>query len=157
MKNYTINGFERKVGLCIMLLVISGLGLNACKKEQNAVTPDCTDYTLTQADLDKASEFNVKSGIIGDTFDSLFFKSHDTMTTKYLSRDVFENLIARNDSVGTGAIYVRRSYAIPDTNHRDQRTLTKVMLMIKHCSGYFPDGGDWEYVNMKIDASVDTS
>lgn len=159
MKKAEINGIRSGYTLFALCFLYALTGFFGCKKEQNVLAPQpCTNSTLTQAELDLANNFTVKTGVTGDTPDSVFFRSnpHDSSTLRYSSRDIFENAIASSDSVANGAIYIRKFYSIPDINHQDQRTLTKVMLMIRHCDGYFPDGGDWEYVNMKIDPTVDT-
>ena len=135
---------NRIARLILALLSIAYISVLVSCKSSSEVQGD---YVLLQSDLDQVTD-TVKIGITGDTFDSLFAKNNDLKTPLYSSRDIFQNLKAKADSVTTGAIYVRRFYSIPDLDHKYQRTLTKIMIMAKHNRGFFPDGGDWEYAIM---------
>lgn len=143
----------------IMVYLISGL--SGCKNDTVVNSPQNTDYILTQSDLDNAAVFLRDTGVIGDTPDMLFEKihiadnsalgwhsMHDTMTILHSMRTIYENQVAHLDSAKVGAIYIRKYYSDPSLDNHHQRTLTRIMLMVKRSVGFFPDGGDWEYTTM---------
>src|SRR5689334_2876019 len=136
-------------------------GVTGCKKDSAVNTPESTDFIIMQSDLDNAAVFLRDSNITGDTPDNLFDSihvsdnsaqgwhyMHDTMTILHSMRTIYENQTAHLDSAKVGAIYIRKYYSDPELDKNHQKTLRKIMLMIKREVGFFPDGGDWEYALM---------
>jgi hypothetical protein len=142
----------RSTATLIMTLAAT-LCFAACK-DGNPVAPPL-DYKITQSDLDKSSAV-IDTAIVGDRF-MVFHRIKDTTTYLHGARDVSGNLLAKNSPLDVGTIFVRKYASIPDSTHAWPRTTEKVMLMVKRFGGYFPDGGDWEYILTRYDASVDKS
>jgi hypothetical protein len=134
-----------RVWVVTIVITASTIGMMqfGCKSS----TQPTPSYSLVQGDLDNANLL-VKTGIVGDTKDTVFHKVNDTNTYKYALREIYQNDIAKRDSAAIGALYVRKYYFINDTTTKLPKTLQKIMVMAKHETGFFLDGGDWEYITM---------
>jgi hypothetical protein len=139
MKNQlTLSAFS------VLLLI----GLGACKSDSTSSTP--RTGTITQADLDNAKIAST-AGIVGDPFNAF---GTDTATTKHKLRDLFSS-ISNTTSVAEGDIFVRKAYWIASTASPNRDSILNFVVMIKRESGYYPQGGDWEYIKIPYDKTVD--
>ena len=122
--------------LTLITLVWAGCSYN---------TPEAPTYTVSQEQLDEATMLtsNQDTSIVGDPFNAF---STDTLTKKHKLRDLFEN-ISLDQHVSVGTIMVRRAYYYPWAHERD--SLINTVVMVKREAGYYPEGGDWEYMDIK--------
>jgi len=105
-------------------------------------------FQVTQAQLNAAviQHTTQDTSIVGDPFNVF---SGDAATVNHKLRDLFDNLPI-DKSISVGTILVRRAYYYPNSkNKRD--SLLNTVVMVKRESGYFPEGGDWEYMDIKYD------
>ena len=115
-------------------------------------TPEIPAFNVTQQELNNATLLtsNRDTAIVGDPFNGF---SSDTVTTRHKLRDLFENIpLDKNITVGT--IMVRRAYFYPWKYH-ERDSLINTVVMVKRESGYYPDGGDWEYMDIKYNKNTD--
>ena len=124
---------------------------NALNYNPNATQNDgsCAYYlAITQADLDSVVR-PIASRLTGDFLG--ISQSHDGANNAGSStiRDIFSS-VSRNDLIRPGSIFTKRVYA----NDSAGRLLV-TFAMVKQETGYFPMGGDFEYIVMPADTNVD--
>ncbi len=131
----------------VLIIVCISLFWTGCSYN----TPEVPGFKITQAQLDASTILgsDQDTAIFGDPFNG--FPS-DTFTTKHKLRDLFAN-ISLDKNVTIGTIMVRRSYYYPWATKRD--SLLNVVVMIKREAGYYPQGGDWEYMDIKYNSNTD--
>jgi hypothetical protein len=154
---------SKKSTLLVLCIVGSAsiFGL-ACGDSSNSNAPNSNaDFVLTQEKLDSFARVavSIETDIVGDKFavfhdrkDTSIVKN-DTMTFLHSLRDVTAATIDRNAMSVPGTIFARLFYTITDTLHSSPRKLKAIMLMVKHSRGFFPDGGDWEYISLPPDTT----
>lgn len=135
-------------GYGAVLTIAAGMAWAGCTYH----TPDAPIYNVTQNQLDEATILTLSgdTAIVGDPFNAF---AADTFTTKHKLRDLFEN-ISLDNTVKVGTIMARRAYYIPAVHH-ERDSLINIVVMIKRERGYYPEGGDWEYMDIKYDQNTD--
>ena len=140
MKRFTI-AYLTLITICLSM-VWAGCSYN---------TPEYPTFIVTQKQLDEATILSLSqdTSIVGDPFSAF---STDTFTTKHKLRDLFENIsLDKNISIGT--IMARRAYYYPWTHH-ERDSLINTVVMVKREAGYYPEGGDWEYMDIKYNKNT---
>ena len=132
----------RKTTILVMALVtISVIALvQSCKKDSTTTT-----ITATQAQLD-ASTTVVSQNLSGGTpFGNASISHNGTMLpTDSTLRDVYSNFTGATAS--PGSVMTKRVYM--KNPNGSMGVLEVTFAMVKHEVGYWPAGGDWEYVEM---------
>jgi hypothetical protein len=123
--------------------------LSGCASDPIATTTDPA-FKITQAQLDAAKMVpsGQNLGITGDPFNAF---GADTSTTLHKIRDLFCNT-ENSAPVQIGSVWVRRAYKY---NAGVKGVLINDVVMVKRETGYYPDGGDYEYMNIPYDSTVD--
>lgn len=109
-------------------------------------TPEGPTFNVTQAQLDNAVIIPSQqdTAIIGDPFNGF---PGDTVTIKHKLRDLFASIPVTKD-VTVGTVITRKAYYYTgDEYNRD--SLINIVVMVKREEGYYPEGGDWEYMDIK--------
>ncbi len=124
---------------------------NALNYNPNASADDgsCAYYIeITQADLDSVVR-PIASRLTGDFLG--ISQSHDGRSNpgNTTIRDIFSN-VSRNDVIRPGSVFTKRVYEKDSTGR-----LLVTFAMIKQEIGYFPAGGDFEYIVMPAADTVD--
>lgn len=68
-------------------------------------------------------------------------------------RDSYTNMSSPEGTIKQGTIFTKRVFM--KNKDGSKGCLEMVFGMIKHKAGYFPAGGDWEYIVMSIDEKTD--
>jgi len=120
----------------------------SCKKEDEPTT-----YTLTQADLNKATNAE-DLDVTGDEYGADVSIPHNGMpiSTDSTFRDIYSN-IATTDAIKMGTIFTKKTWMKNPDGSKGMMQVT--FAMAKRESGYNPAGGDFEYVMMPNDGSND--
>ncbi len=123
----------------------------SCKNDND--DPDPT-YTLTQEDLNKSSK-EVELNATGRKFGDASIPHGGTgLTTEDTYRDMYSTIgFKSSDASAVGTIFTKRTYMKNADGSKGDLIVT--FAMAKRESGYFPDGGDWEFVMMPNDGSND--
>ncbi len=137
--------------LSISLILLSGsiLFISSCKNE---ATPD-PSYTLTQADLNKSTqtqELNVTGVKYGA--DVSIAHNGQPISPSETYRDIYSS-IGPNGDIALGTIFTKKTYM--KNADGSQGALLVTFAMAKRESGYYANGGDWEYVVMPNDGTND--
>jgi len=128
----------------------------------NTTTNPPEDFVLTQEKLDAmaSSAIVLDTGIVGDKF-VVFHNRTDTSIVKndlntwlHSLRNVLANVASKDGDLPVGTVFLRLYNIIPDSVHTTPRTFTSVMVMVKQPRGFFPDGGDWEYIKIPVSNST---
>ncbi|MBT3802656.1 MAG: hypothetical protein HOG05_16025 [Bacteroidetes bacterium] len=134
------------------VIVFAGLVMSfyfvSCEKDD----PNAP-FVAVQDDLNMATndfDLNVTGKPYGDATIS---HNGSSMPADSTFRDIFTNLKKNADDVEKGTIITKHTYLMDNAGMKSDLQVT--FAMIKRESGYFADGGDWEYVMMPFDASVD--
>lgn len=132
----------------LLVLSLFALGIAAGFTFSNA-----KDYAATQNDLDKTVT-PAKLGSTGKPYGEVSI-SHDGrgISADSSIRDSYTNLKMPGGTIEPGTIFTKRAYAKKKDGSRGD--LVMLFAMIKHEKGYYPAGGDWEYVSIPYDKSVD--
>jgi hypothetical protein len=134
----------RPIGAIATLVVLI---IQSCAPE--SVTPSAvTDARITQEQLDGATiTTTAEYGITGDPFKAF---GTDTVTTLHKIRYLASST-DRTVPVGPGSIWVRRAYMY---DVKTRGTLINDVIMVKREGGYYPGGGDFEYMTIPYDSTV---
>lgn len=144
----------KKVSLLLTTAIVMAMAVNlsSCSKDDD--DDEVQDYTLTQADLNatnNAFELDVTGSPFGSS--SIAHNGNPDMTADDTFRDIYTNLASNSDSPEIGTIISKHTFSKDaDGNKAD---LLVTFAMIKRKSGYYADGGDWEYMVMPNDGSND--
>jgi len=153
--------------ICLIMITL----LFACSKKEGCTNATATNYDpdakkdngsctfvvnanpFTQAQLD-AVTMSIDTGFTGNSFVGAI--AHDGTENPNTStiRDVFAS-VSKTSTINTVAIISKRIYKKGSMGQRD--TLRAVTIMVKQPSGYFSEGGDWEYILIPIDGSTNLS
>lgn len=108
-----------------------------------ACSPTSSPPKVDQALLDSATNpiSATSTDITGDPFSAF---SDNTATTKI--RDLVSN-IKEGEPIVPGTIFVRRAYKYDEATKKRGEPINFV-VMIKREAGYFPEGDDYEYINI---------
>ena len=114
-------------------------------------SPEAPVFNVTQAQLDAATIIpsSQDTAITGDPFNGF---STDTLTTKHKLRDLFAN-ISLDQNIVIGTITTRKAYYY-SVNGNERDSLLNVVVMVKREPGYYPEGGDWEYMDIKYNKNT---
>lgn len=105
-------------------------------------------FELTQSDLDDVSNY-----ILSFTSGNFAHGGPDGISPDSTIRDIFASIPDLSGSIPVGTIVTKNTYKKnPDGTKSD---LFVSFAMVKRESGYYSDGGDWEYIKMPNDGSVD--
>jgi len=135
-------------------LVVTVFAVAISCTNENTQTPE-PGYTLTQTDLNNSIQ-EVDADITGTKYGSEVSIPHGGTSGNADStyRDIFTNVSKKSiGASGQGTVYTKRTYMKNADGSRGPLLVT--FAMAKHESGYYPDGGDWEYVMMPNDGSID--
>jgi hypothetical protein len=131
---------------CILAVALAGASIAGC--EFDSVKP-APITTITQTHLDRAVV--VPGDEIGVTGDPYHAFEHDSGTVRGKIRDLYSNT-HDYEPISPGAIWVCRSY---QCSSGTRGTLIDIGVMVKREPGYFPEGGDYEYMSIPYDSAVD--
>lgn len=134
---------------------ILGLSLliSSCKND-NTQTPE-PSYTLTQTDLNNSTQ-NVEMDVTGRKYGSDVSIPHggSNLTTEETYRDIYKNASKKSTNADApGTVYTKRTYMKNADGSKGALLVT--FAMAKRETGYYTDGGDWEYVMMPNDGTND--
>lgn len=137
----------------IVLSLGVALFMSSCKNDNEDPDPS---YTLTQNDLNKSSD-EVEKDITGKKYGEDVSIPHggSGLTFDDTYRDVYSNLSKSTSANDMGTIYTKRTYVKNADGSKGDLLVT--FAMAKRESGYYAEGGDWEYVVMPNDGSNDYS
>ncbi len=141
--------------LLSIILIMCGAMFFMSSCSNNDEDPD-PSYTLTQADLNKSTdevEMNVTGKKYGEDVSIPHGGSGLTFDDTY--RDIYSKTTKSTAAEGMGTIYTKRTYVKNADGSKGDLLVT--FAMAKRESGYFTEGGDWEYVMMPNDGSNDYS
>jgi hypothetical protein len=133
----------------------------SAQKDDGSCGDVVQEYRLTQAELDRALTAQILN-LNGSTFAGVKTIPHiltrpEIRSTDSTYRSVFVSSPARltsADQVRQGTIIVKRVYlADPITGLKGTRANT--YLMIKQYPGYYPEGGDYQYVGISYNPATD--
>ncbi len=135
---------------CTPIAVIMLTFCMGCSPEATSPTSDGRPYVITQEQLDAATTLRLPQAydIVGDPFKGF---PNDTLTTRHKCRSLFCDR-DHTAPIVTGSVWVRRAYHYDDGVIGD---LIDDVVMVKQDPGYYPEGGDYEYIKMPHDPSVD--
>ncbi|MEE4260065.1 MAG: hypothetical protein V2I62_09910 [Bacteroidales bacterium] len=136
----------------IFTTVLSAIILIAgCKKEDKDETP--ATYTVTQSDLNKAATAE-DLGVSGTPFGQDVSIPHNgsTMSPDSTIRDIYSNL-NRAATIEMGTIFTKHTFLMNEDGSKGDLQVT--FAMVKREAGYNPEGGDFEYIMMPNDGSID--
>ena len=138
--------------LSITLLICAGLLLfvSACKN--NTDDPDPA-YTLTQSELNKSAQTE-ELDVTGIKYGANVSIPHggENLTSDETYRDIYSS-IGSNGTITKGTIFTKKTYKKNADGSKGPLLVT--FAMAKRESGYYANGGDWEYVMMPNDGSND--
>ena len=135
------------------ILIFGGLMLFISSCTNNEETPDPT-YELTQAELNKSTdveELDVTGKKYGESVSIPHNGSPNPPESTY--RDIYSNATSKAGDYPTGTIFTKRTLVKNADGSKGDLLVT--FAMVKHEVGYYPEGGDFEYVMMPNDGSND--
>ena len=108
---------------------------------------------VSQKDLD-SSTTPVKISVTGTPQGDVSI-SHDGRSVPPDSsfRDSYTNMSSPKRKIEPGTIFTKRAYVRKKDGSKGE--LAMLFAMIKRENGYYPHGGDWEYVSIPADKSTD--
>ena len=144
-----------KRNLTIGLIFLFGVSVffSACKTKTDDPDPA---FSLTQEELNKAT--NVKElDVTGRKYGNDVSIPHggSGLSTEQTYRDIYNNGSKKStDAVNSvGTIYTKRTHMKNADGSKGNLLVT--FAMVKRESGYYANGGDWEYIMMPNDGSND--
>ena len=140
--------------LFIVTAVVSVFFLFVTSCNNNSDDPD-PSYTLTQTDLNKSTSA-VDLDVTGREYGDGVSIPHNgqPVPPENTYRDIYKkNSKKSTDAFGLGTVYTKRTYLKNEDGSKGDLLVT--FAMVKRESGYFSDGGDWEYIMMPNDGSND--
>jgi len=139
-----------KISITLIFSTVLLLFISACKNNTEEPNPS---FSLTQADLNKSTKIQDEN-VTGTKYGVDVSFAHDGTTSgpDETYRDIFSS-IASGGSIATGTVFTKRTYMKNADGSRGPLLVT--FAMAKRESGYYPNGGDWEYVIMPNDGSND--
>ena len=105
-------------------------------------------FQITQAQLDSAT-IVLDKDITGDPHNA--FPKDDVATRENKIRDLVSS-IAKDATIAVGSVFVRRAYKYENGKRGE---LINAVIMVKREAGYYPEGADYEYMNIAYDANTD--
>ena len=133
----------------VVAVAVAVAALN-CKKGQDAVDhPPEKQIHVTQDQLDAATLIvSAKdTGITGDPY----YAAYPDSSISGRIRDLHAS-IPTSDSIVPGSIFVRKTYKYLN---KVRGRLLNTTVMVKREAGFFPAGGDFEYMRIPFDPSTD--
>ncbi len=140
------------IGRCTLAMVASVALISCSDDDDDGVIEQ---IEITQSDVNAIST-TWKLGITGDEYGAAVSISHGDpmLTSAETNRDVYANQVLTDD-VEPGTVITKRTYKRnSDGSNGD---LQATFAMVKRESGYWAEGGDWEYFKMPLNASTDYS
>lgn len=107
----------------------------------------------TQKDIDM-STIPVKLSVTGTPLGDVSI-AHDgrDISADSSFRDSYTNMSLSKGAIKQGTIFTKRAYL--RKKDKSKGNLEMLFTMIKHEKGYYPAGGDWEYISMPFDKNTD--
>ncbi len=138
----------------IILITFVGIiaFLLSCDDSSNKSNDSSNDpVSEEQAKLNESLN-PVAIGLTGDSFgtDATIAHNGAPLTTDETIRDVYTNL-SEGESIRVGTIFTKHTFLKGEQGRKSDLVVT--FAMIKREAGYYPDGGDWEYVKMPNDGT----
>lgn len=139
------------------LFVLSVFGLSlflvSCTGDDDDDNNNNTEFIAVQADLDASTNLFEKD-ITGKPYgDASVAHNGTSMPADSTFRDVYSNWSSKTDPIVKGSIITKHTFMMNPDGSKGKLQVT--FAMIKRESGYYADGGDWEYVMMPYDDAVD--
>lgn len=131
----------------VLILTFSMLAIlvaTSCKEEDKNKA-----YTVTQADIDKTDK--LVATFTGGDFAHGFSNQALGDSTVRIVYGTSSNIPS---SFPVGTTFTKNTFKA-DKNGNATTMRTASFAMVKREAGYYPDGGDWEYVVMPFDANAD--
>lgn len=121
---------------------------NATVDNQNCVYP----RSLTQEQLDYATVVYKldRTGDFKDPENNLFssFAHVDFIPSNRTFRDTYSNIQLKGATLSPGVIIVHQAFDKSIFGQKD--TVMSIGVMYKQVRGYYPEGNDWEYIDIDI-------
>jgi hypothetical protein len=142
-----------KKQLFYFLTFLISFGLLSCSNDEDD-TVEQDPFVATQADLNAAITA-ADLGVSGTPYGEDVTVAHNGQPVSPDStiRDIFMSSDNLSDDIDVGTIFTKHTYLKNEDGSKGALAVT--FAMIKHEAGYYPDGGDWEYVVMPNDGSND--
>jgi hypothetical protein len=139
--------------ILVILLMSFTLVWTSCTNNDDDDDPAPT-YTLNQEDLNKSNK-EVALNETGRKYgDASIPHGGSGLTTDDTYRDIYSTVgFKSSDASEVGTIYTKRTYLKNADGSKGDLLVT--FAMAKREAGYYPDGGDWEYVMMPNDGTND--
>ena len=133
----------------VLAMAVTVVALNCKKNEDAADHPSENQFNITQSQLDAATLIVSArdTGITGDPYNAAY---PDSSISERI-RDVHAS-IPKGDSIVPGSIFVRKTYKY---QNKVRGRLLNTTVMVKREAGFFPSGGDYEYMRIPFDPSTD--
>jgi hypothetical protein len=134
----------KKKQLYFLLSAVLTVFLIGCNDEEETET-----FNLTQSSLDGVTNF-IKS-YTGGTF---AHGGPDGVSADSTIREIYASIPDLTGSIPVGTIVTKNTYKKnADGSKSDQIYVS--FAMVKQEAGYYTDGGDWEYIKIAYDGTVD--
>lgn len=133
-----------------MLLIGTGVFfISACSDDDDNGEP----FELTQTALDESTN-EIELGVTGQPFGGASIphggSGEDPDST---IRDVYSNKSSLDGGFEVGSIITKHTYKKNPDGSKGQLLVT--FAMVKMEEGYYPEGGNWQYVKMPNDGTTD--
>lgn len=133
------------------IFVLATLFLSACNSDDNEAD---TVFIATQEDLDEATLL-IEADITGSPYGTATVGHDGGSPADSTFRTVYANRASTKGNLPKGTIVTKHTFGKDENGNKAERRVT--FAMIKREAGYFPEGGDWEYVMMPNDGSANYS
>jgi mono/diheme cytochrome c family protein len=113
------------------------------------------EIKTAQADIDNSVTVFEKN-ITGDKYgDASIAHNGMPLTSDDTFRDVYSNWASNTQTIEPGSIIIKHTYLKKEDGTKGDLAVT--FAMVKREAGFWPEGGDWEYIMMPNDGSNDYS
>jgi len=117
------------------------------------ISMDEEKIKTSQEDLDKSTT-PVQLSVTGTAFGSLSVAHNGrNISADSTFRDSYTNMSSPQGLIKEGTVFTKRVYMKDKKGAKGN--LEMIFAMIKREKGYFPSGGDWEYVMISYDKTTD--
>lgn len=140
-----------KKNLFYILTLSISMSFISCSNDEND-TVEQEPFVASQTDLNAATTA-VDLDVSGTPYGEDVTVAHNGQPVSPDStiRDIYSSNSSLSDDIEVGSIFTKHTYLKNEDGSNGNLAVT--FAMIKHEAGYYPDGGDWEYVLMPNDGS----